>query len=190
MSNVTAYSRQSVFDIAIQEFGSIEAVFDLLVANPGLAFDSMIASGTTLKITPAILYKDVVDFYQKYALKPATGDIAGLIEYTKSDGGMITKTYNYDLANGNNTFDGVRLYNLSDNLTIQINYIAINTGVVVYIDSSLDGINYSPIPDASYTLDASLMTHQFLIIGLTTAYVRLRVENAQSGMISNMIIEV
>lgn len=190
MSNLTTYRHQSVFDLAIQEFGSIEGVFDLLAANPGLEFDSDIASGTVLKIDGEIINREVVDYYKKYNIKPATGDIEGLIEYTNDDGGMITRTYNYDLSGGDNTFDGVRLYNLYKDVSIQINYTGINSGVKTYIETSLDGVNFSPIPDADYTLDPAKPSHTFLLFGLTTAYIRLRVEDGNAGTIDNMIIEV
>jgi len=190
MSNITTYQHQSVFDLAIQEYGSIEGVFDLLAANLGLEFDSDIVSGTELKIDGEIINQDIVDYYKKYNIKPATGNVEGLVEFTNSDGGMITKTYNYALTGGDNTFDGIRLYNLNKDVSIQINYTNVNTGVKVYIETSLDGVNYSPIPDCNYVLDITKSSHTFLLMGLTSAYMRLRVENAVLGTIDKMIIEV
>lgn len=189
MSNLQAYQHQSPFDLAIQEYGSIEGIFDLLAANPGLEFDSDIASGTVLKLEGEIVNQAVVDYYENNNIKPATGNIEGLIEFTKDDGGMITKAYNYNLAGGSNTFDGVRLFNLYKDVSIQINYTAINTGVKVYIETSLDGVNFSPIPDADYTLDNTRPSHTFLLLGLTVAYIRLRVDNGAAGTIDKMIIE-
>ena len=55
MNNVKTYKDQSVFDIAIQEYGSIEGVFDLLKNNPGLEFDSDIESGTALNTSGTII---------------------------------------------------------------------------------------------------------------------------------------
>jgi hypothetical protein len=181
---------QSAFDIAIQEHGTIESIFDLLTANPGLTFDSDIVSGTLLNIEGDILNHEVVDYYKKYDISPATGNIDGLVEFTKDDGGMITKTYNYSLSGGNNTFNGIRLFNLNKDVTIQINYTGINAGINVFIDSSLDDVNYNLIPGAEYTLDSAKVSHTFSIMGLTTSYIRLRVANGSTGTIDKMIIEV
>ena len=192
MNNVKTYKDQSVFDIAIQEYGSIEGVFDLLKNNPGLEFDSDIESGTALNTSGTIIDQSVVDYYKKNNIKPATGDIEGLPEY-KEDEKMITKTYNYDLAGGDITFEGIRLYNLNKDLTVQINYSDIvATNVKVYIESSLDGVNYAAIPYCDYTLHYDEDSHTFYIYDIITSYIRLRVEvgDAVVGTIDGILIKL
>ncbi|MFK5855370.1 MAG: hypothetical protein QM503_04500 [Bacteroidota bacterium] len=193
MSNITTYQHQSPFDIAIQEHGSIEGVFDLLAANPGLEFDSDIASGTVLKLGGEKSKWEVVDTYQKYNTKPATGDTDGLLIYCENDGGMITKTYNYPLASGDKTFDGVRLYNLNKDVTVQINYTGIDADdVQVILESSLDGVNFTQVMEAAFILDKTKPMHTFTILGLVTSYLRLRIitGSATTGTIDEMLILV
>lgn len=192
MNNVTAYKDQSVFDIALQEYGSIEGVFDLLAGNPGLEFDNTFEPGTVLKLEGDIINQEVVDYYTKNNIKPATS-IEGLEEYSNKKNDMITKTYNYDLSEGDKTFEGIRLYNLNKDLTIQINYSNIvATNVKVYIESSLDGANYSAIPYCYYTLQYYEQSHTFYIYDIITSYIRLRIEvgDAVAGTIDGMIIKL
>jgi len=66
---------QSLFDISIQECGSIEAVFDLADLN-GLEITATLEPGQLLKI-PAVKNMPVVDFYKTRGLMPATGIFAG-----------------------------------------------------------------------------------------------------------------
>jgi len=82
-SQITTYDRQTAFDIALQEWGSIEGVFELLVANPGLSLDSNIPAGTVLRIEGTVISQPVVDFYKKNDIKPATGNVEGQSVYSK-----------------------------------------------------------------------------------------------------------
>lgn len=62
--------KQSLFDISIEQCGSIDAVFDLAELN-GLAITDFIAPGTVL-IMPEPIDKAVADYYRIKGLKPAT----------------------------------------------------------------------------------------------------------------------
>ena len=193
MNNLTTYNNQSVFDIALQAYGSIEGVFELLKANAGLELDSHIAPGTVLQVTGEPVNKDVVDYYKKNNIKPATGNLDGLPDYSEEDDIMRERIYNYDLANGDNTFDGIRLYNLNNDgiLSVQINYSGINSNdVQLIIESSLDGVNYTQIEGAAVTIDNTLSAFTFNFIGLKTAYMRLKVLKGIStaGTIDKLII--
>lgn len=75
MSNIITMPDQSVFDIAIQEYGSIEGVFNLLRANPELEFDSNIQPGTVLKIEGEPVKQTIVDFYRNNKIQLATGNL-------------------------------------------------------------------------------------------------------------------
>lgn len=61
---------QSLFDIAIQECGSVEAAFDLAVAN-NISMSNELASSQSLNITP-VVNKQVVEYYKNKRLQPAT----------------------------------------------------------------------------------------------------------------------
>ena len=41
-------NNQNIFDVAIAIYGSIEGIFDLLVNNPDLSFDSVLNGGQEL----------------------------------------------------------------------------------------------------------------------------------------------
>lgn len=61
---------QSLFDIAIQECGSIEGAFALAVAND-IGMSNELASSQSLVTTP-VLVKRVVDYFAQKHIKPAT----------------------------------------------------------------------------------------------------------------------
>lgn len=65
---------QSLFDIAIQEYGSVEAAFALAVAND-IGVTDELTPNTLLQRTSTV-NKRVVDYYKLKGLKPATSSIA------------------------------------------------------------------------------------------------------------------
>ncbi len=65
-----AITDQSLFDIAIQTSGSIEAVFNLAIAN-GLSITDDLVPGQTLVNAP-VVDKGIADYYRVKALTPAT----------------------------------------------------------------------------------------------------------------------
>ncbi len=76
MRQVTALNNQSLFDIAIQEYGTIEAVFDLAMAN-GLSVTDTLTAGQVLnvpEVDPAVVQPEIVDYYRRHGIRPATGE--------------------------------------------------------------------------------------------------------------------
>lgn len=76
MAEIVVLEGQSLFDLALQKGGSIEAVFDFAVVN-GLSITDDIAPGMGL-LPPDAKRKQIVDYYSKHGLKPGTavtGDI-------------------------------------------------------------------------------------------------------------------
>lgn len=74
MKTITVIENQNLWDISLQEYGDIEAVFYIVEANPLLKIDSEIASGQKINIpdiTP--LNKDVVNYYNSINYKPTSG---------------------------------------------------------------------------------------------------------------------
>ncbi|WP_165020141.1 hypothetical protein [Dysgonomonas sp. ZJ279] len=65
---------QSLFDVAIQECGSVEGAFALAVAN-NVSISNELPSSESLTKT-AITAKRVVDYYNQKELKPATWSTA------------------------------------------------------------------------------------------------------------------
>ena len=62
---------QTLFDIAIKEFGSIEAAFDLATIN-NLSVTDVLVPGTLLQKT-FVVNKKIASYYSDKALTPATG---------------------------------------------------------------------------------------------------------------------
>ena len=79
MKTIIALNNQSLFDIAIQEYGTIEAVFDLAMAN-NLGITYLLTAGQVLVIPsvsiitgkPVITNTEILGYYKKNDIKPAT----------------------------------------------------------------------------------------------------------------------
>ena len=61
---------QSLFDIAIQESGSVEAAFALSVAN-NVSISSEVSANTSLDNVP-VKNKQIIEYYKLKNLRPAT----------------------------------------------------------------------------------------------------------------------
>lgn len=70
---VRAINNQSLFDIAIQEYGTVEAAFDIAVFNEMDVTDNLVP-GQILKL-PNSEYerKEIVSYFRSRNLHPATG---------------------------------------------------------------------------------------------------------------------
>jgi len=73
MRQITALDQQTVFDIALQESGSAEAVFDILADNSSLTLSSELTSGQQLIINQATVDQSIVDNYTANSRKPGNG---------------------------------------------------------------------------------------------------------------------
>ena len=76
MKEIIVHNNQSLFDIAVQEYGTVEAVFDLAVAN-NVSITEMLTAGQVIKVPelPAEqTNREVVDYLRREGIKPATGD--------------------------------------------------------------------------------------------------------------------
>ncbi|MBL7902955.1 MAG: LysM peptidoglycan-binding domain-containing protein [Bacteroidia bacterium] len=74
MKEVVARRGQSLWDIAIQEFGSPDMIRQLIIDNPeNLNLNDPIVVGTKIKIDDTkIVNKTIVDYLSKGGHKPAT----------------------------------------------------------------------------------------------------------------------
>ena len=74
MGKIITKQGQSLFDIALQAYGSIEGVFGLLADNPTklVAVTDCPTPGTELKVTGVASNKYVVAEYSDYNIIPAT----------------------------------------------------------------------------------------------------------------------
>ncbi|MDR3326900.1 MAG: LysM domain-containing protein [Prevotellaceae bacterium] len=71
--NITALNNQSLFDIAIQEFGSADAAFDIALAND-ISITQTLETGRVLQLPTAIerFNRPIADYYKNRRLSPAT----------------------------------------------------------------------------------------------------------------------
>jgi hypothetical protein len=70
MLDIKVKEHQSLFDIAIQECGSVEAAYELAVMN-GLSVTDDLVTGETLN-QASVLNADVAAYYKNKGLQPAT----------------------------------------------------------------------------------------------------------------------
>lgn len=192
MKTVVSEANQTVWDIALQELGSAEGAFDILSANAFLRFDYSLPAGVKIFIPDGLVRKpDVVDYYVKNNIHPATGD-GQLAVISQENMIRIEQTTAYDLAGGNKSFDGKRLYNLQEMLSVQVNFTNVSLAGTAYIEQSLDGINYDPIVDASQAIPAASGSITFNLDGLVTDYCRVRwaQAGATTGTIDSIIWRV
>ena len=180
MNTVTSRSNQTVFDIALRELGDPGGVFDILSANAFLRLDYALPSGVVILIPDgAVIRKDIVDYYQRNSIYPATGD-GQLAVIPQENMVRIDQQVSYLLTGGSVAFNGERLYNLREMLSVQVNFTHVSLAATAYVEQSLDGINYNEIPEASKAIPTGDGSITFNINGLVTDYCRVRIELAGS----------
>lgn len=76
MKEVIVSEGQSWFDVAIQELGSVEGVFALMVSADVLSENPV--TGRVIKILQTdVLNKNGADYYETNGIKPCTGLLTG-----------------------------------------------------------------------------------------------------------------
>jgi len=198
MKTITALNGQTICDIALQEMGDVSGSFDILAINPYLRLDMSIPAGTIVFVPETVINAQVVDYYTRNGIKPVSG-LGEEITLNTQDMTYMTQRLDYNLADGDKEFEGVRLWNLSGKVTIQINYHGItNENVMVLIQQSLDGISYDTIHRGDYILIPDLPSHVFNVLHLKTNYVRVKVVSVEvlgvptevTGVIDSIIWKV
>ncbi len=192
MRVIIAENNQTLWDIALQAMGDVAGVFDILNLNPFLRLDMAIPAGTEVLVPDTVINSQVANYYTLNQIVPVSG-LGEEVELSNQDLIFIKQTLNYMLAGGNHEFDGIRLWNLYEKMTIQINYSAVTSeSVRVFLEQSLDGLAYDTIIDAEFTLDPEKVSHTFNVLGLLANYVRLRVEciEATEGKLNEIIFRV
>lgn len=72
MGTIKPQQNQNIFDISLQEYGSIEKVFDLLEDNDQFDLTEDISVYNDLKVGREVFKKDIVEYYNSRNLNPAT----------------------------------------------------------------------------------------------------------------------
>ncbi len=177
MKTVTAIANQTVWDISLQEMGDASGAFEIMGINAFIRPDMALSVGQPVLVPDTVINASVVDYYTRNNSKPVSG-LGEAIELTITDMINVTQNIAYDFSDGNEQFAGVRLSNMGDELSLQLNYTDLTGDVIVYVEQSLDGINYSPISGAFYELDPSEDSHTFNFVDLVTNFCRVRLEAA------------
>lgn len=84
MANYKVSDNQSLFDIAIQELGSVSSVFELADLND-LSITDYLTPGDELKL-PAIKNSDLQDYFRAYNIKPATDATVSDMDALRDEG--------------------------------------------------------------------------------------------------------
>jgi len=111
MAIIRLQENQNLFDLSIQQYGSIEGLFDLLKANEITEIASVneedkISVYKDLSVEGSIIQRDIVEYYISREKKPATAvtikDLALLI-HTESDEEVYEKCIETKIYNIRNT---------------------------------------------------------------------------------------
>ncbi len=73
METIKPQENQNIFDMALQEYGSIEGLFDLMDDNQINEADSTLTVYNDLTIISTPTKRDIKEFYISRSIKPATG---------------------------------------------------------------------------------------------------------------------
>ncbi|MDI9309229.1 MAG: hypothetical protein QM535_03345 [Limnohabitans sp.] len=73
MGTIRPIQNQNIFDIALQEYGSIENTFDLLEDNDIYNLTDELSEYKDLQIGKEAFKKDIVEYFKSRNIKPATG---------------------------------------------------------------------------------------------------------------------
>jgi hypothetical protein len=87
---------QSLFDLAVQAAGSVEAVFDIAVANARAVVDDL-TPGAAVAI-PAVLNKQVAEYYRTNGIRPATALSAQDAEFAMDGVGAWRIEYDFAVS--------------------------------------------------------------------------------------------
>jgi hypothetical protein len=76
MEQIVVYEGQNLVDIAIQEYGSLEGVWQLVMDNPNIrGIDYQLKAGEILQIDETKkIREDITDYFEKRNIKLNTGD--------------------------------------------------------------------------------------------------------------------
>jgi hypothetical protein len=73
VKKITVLPNQSIWDISVQYFGSVDGVKQLILDNPNSCdFENSLVPGTLLVIQDAPINKAVVEYFDNRIIKPAT----------------------------------------------------------------------------------------------------------------------
>ncbi|MBQ6082974.1 MAG: hypothetical protein IJK92_01295 [Bacteroidales bacterium] len=176
MRQVKVLNGQTVFDVAIQNCGSVDAAYDIAILN-NIEVTSYPESGTVLSV-PDPIDKKVVQYYQQNEIKPATAYMSN--PYNFSPMSLKTKNPNYNLASGDYTSEALQLDGSFAVAQAQFTNLT-GTGFEVSLQQSIDGSVWGDVPNSTKELTAGAAVAMMWNIPFIPAGAYLRVKCSVSG---------
>ena len=197
MRTITAQQGQTVFDIAMQYMGNVMGAFDILELNTFLRLDMAIPAGTAVFVPNMVINARIADYYARNGIVPVSG-LGEEVDLNPEDMINIVQKLDFQLVSGTHNFDGVRLWNLKDMLTVQVNYLLSGPDpnfqpgsdvLSFHLEQSLDGIDYSVIPETTVSLLSGSVSYTYNLERIQTNFVRgcAVVGSAVNGAINEII---
>ncbi len=84
MDNVKVLDGQSLFDIALQRCGGIQAVFELADMN-GLSITDQLEAGSEMEV-PEATNREVLSYYTAKGIRPATDATTSAMDSLRDEG--------------------------------------------------------------------------------------------------------
>lgn len=171
---------QSLYDVALHIYGSVEGVTDLLVSNESLSLDTRIQSGTELVFTDGyIINREVVAYYNTHNIIPSTGERAVYPKYPTLSKAIEVYTSNKSLSvslsiwgSGKIEIDwgdnsAIKLVELDDKqLTLSHifdNKVKQNRRIILYIQASLKSLDFSGLLPTSFFILRPIYVERFYL---------------------------
>ena len=170
MKTITSLTGQTLYDIALQEMGSAEGVFDILELNPLLRLDIAIPTGTNVFVPDTVIKPAVVDYYTRNGIHPVSDNGAEVVYIEKN--ADIVQIVGYSVSNGTVNLNGIGPFNVNNIKGVVIDY-SLDIDTPCFLQSSDDGSTWTDIPDTDETLSTSLSTHTYILIGIDSTYIRV-----------------
>ncbi len=87
MKTITVLANQTLFDIALQVYGDIDGVFDLCRDNDIQFFEPVEAGQAIVIREENIINKNIVKYYKRHGICPASGVIPMVSNWILATGG-------------------------------------------------------------------------------------------------------
>jgi len=97
MKTVIVEDRQTIWDIAVQEYGGVDGVFQLIEDNPGLTIGSDLQGGQLLKIKSAPVNATVLAYMQLNNVKPVSLTQDEIVELNGDFDNDFDNDFNIDI---------------------------------------------------------------------------------------------
>lgn len=188
MKTIESLTGQTLFDIAIQEMGSPEGVWDILELNPELRIDIVIPTGTTVYVPDTLIKPAVVDYYTRNGIKPVSNSGDGVVYIPVNTD--IEQIVDYSVQNGPTYFDGVGPFDLNHVKKVRIDYnLSPDLVVNCQLYGSNNGSSWDEISNTQRPLDPWDNACIYDLVDCEYKYVRVYIdtEAVESGGTINKI---